>query len=177
MKTKLEKAYKKHKSSAKERGIQFLLSFDEWLKIWRDSGHLHERGRKLGQYCMARFGDTGPYAIGNVEIILHRENSRQFRLGKPIGAEQKEKQRLSMLGMKLGPLTKEAKLKIGAANRGRLAGSKNPTAKLTEDDVIKIFLSDLPQYMLAQQYAVHRSAILRIKSGLNWGHLTKGLKP
>jgi hypothetical protein len=66
--------YHWHKYSARNRNIPFLLTFDEWLKEWEDSGHLHERGCRKGQYCMARFGDQGPYAIGNVKIILHTQN-------------------------------------------------------------------------------------------------------
>ena len=58
------------KCSAKERGIEWLLSFEEWYKIWVDSGKFPLRGRKKGQYCMARFGDVGPYSVDNVKIIL-----------------------------------------------------------------------------------------------------------
>ena len=44
-----------HKFGARKRGISFLLTFDEWWKIWQDSGHWEERGTKGGQYVMARF--------------------------------------------------------------------------------------------------------------------------
>lgn len=74
-------AFYSQRNTARERGIEFLLTFDEWLQIWLDSGHLQERGRKCGQYCMARFGDKGPYAIGNVKIILHGENLREALVG------------------------------------------------------------------------------------------------
>lgn len=68
------KAFHNHRSNAKFRGIGFELAFEHWLKIWLDSGHLAERGNKRGQYCMARFGDKGPYAVGNVKIITMEEN-------------------------------------------------------------------------------------------------------
>jgi len=70
--------YASHHISAQKRGILFELSYGQWLKIWIWSGHLHERGRKIGQYCMARIGDTGPYAVDNVKIILRTENSREI---------------------------------------------------------------------------------------------------
>lgn len=76
------KQYNDHKSGAKVRGIPFLLTFEEWLQIWEDSGHFHERGNRRNQYCMARFGDVGPYAVGNVKIILHSENSKEGNIGK-----------------------------------------------------------------------------------------------
>ncbi len=56
----------------KKRNISFDLTFEEWYKIWLDSGRWQERGR--GGYVMARFGDKGPYAIGNVEIKHHIDN-------------------------------------------------------------------------------------------------------
>lgn len=54
----------KHK--AKERGIGWELSFEDWWAIWTDSGKWELRGS--GQYMMCRTKDTGPYAIGNVRI-------------------------------------------------------------------------------------------------------------
>ena len=76
-------AFRAHRHGAKARGIKFLLTFEEWLTIWNNSGHLHERGQHRGQYCMARYGDRGPYAIGNVKIILTAANTREGCLGKP----------------------------------------------------------------------------------------------
>ena len=62
------------KCAAKQRRIPFLLTFEEWQAIWIDSGKWEQRGKKSNQYCMARHGDTGPYAIGNVRICTVREN-------------------------------------------------------------------------------------------------------
>jgi predicted DNA-binding transcriptional regulator AlpA len=59
---------------AQKRDIPFQLSFEEWFQIWQDSGHWQERGCHKGQYVMHRFGDTGPYALGNVTIIRHEDN-------------------------------------------------------------------------------------------------------
>jgi hypothetical protein len=69
-----KQAYWAHKQGAKSRNIEFLLTFEEWLQIWQDSGQLENRGRGSSEYCMARFGDKGPYAIGNVKIITNAEN-------------------------------------------------------------------------------------------------------
>jgi hypothetical protein len=67
--------FKSHKGGAKRRGIGFELTFKQWWKIWRESGHWNERGLGAKSYCMARFGDKGPYAIGNVKIITVSDNS------------------------------------------------------------------------------------------------------
>lgn len=67
--------YKIHKMNAKRRGIAFLLTFDQWFRIWRRSGHWDARGNKSAAgYVMSRRGDEGAYADGNVEIVTHAEN-------------------------------------------------------------------------------------------------------
>ena len=66
------------KSNAIRRNIPFLLTFEQWLEIWKQSGHLHERGRHRGQYVMSRFGDTGPYSIDNIRIITVGENHAEI---------------------------------------------------------------------------------------------------
>ena len=68
--------------TAAQRNIKFQLTYEQWLQIWMDSGHLPQRGKGEGMYVMSRHGDKGPYAVGNVSIILHAENVRDGRLGK-----------------------------------------------------------------------------------------------
>jgi hypothetical protein len=69
--------YKFHvqKGQAKQRGIPWELEYWEWLQIWQDSGHLEERGCRLGQWVMARNGDEGPYGVGNVKIVRVETNN------------------------------------------------------------------------------------------------------
>lgn len=66
--------YCQHRGNAEKGGIGFLLTYGEWLQIWEASGHLHERGCRKGQYVMARTGDKGPYAVGNVRITTVEDN-------------------------------------------------------------------------------------------------------
>lgn len=66
--------FKQQRTRAAQRGIEFLLTFEQWYRIWEKSGHINERGCHRGQYNMARFGDTGAYAIDNVAIIRHEQN-------------------------------------------------------------------------------------------------------
>lgn len=65
-----------HKSQAKSRGIGFDLTFDQWWKIWQDSGKWEQRGKAVGQFCMSRNHDTGAYTLGNVEIVQVIANLR-----------------------------------------------------------------------------------------------------
>jgi hypothetical protein len=107
---KYYKAYRHCKYDAKNRGIDFLLTFEEWLAIWEDSGYLAERGCRRGQYVMARFGDEGPYIVGNVEIILATQNVSAGRRGKKASPQTRAKLRLrkpAMLGKKFSTEARE----------------------------------------------------------------------
>lgn len=61
--------YREQKYNARGRGIEWSLTYEEWLKIWTDSGKLHLRGRKGGGYVMARFGDVGPYSVDRKSVV------------------------------------------------------------------------------------------------------------
>ena len=119
-------AYACQKFAAKRRRIAFLLTFEEWLKIWKASKRLPQRGRRYGQYCMARYGDKGPYAVGNVRIILNEHNHEEqvkptgwhhteeakrkmarCRIGKSLSAETRERMRVAQTGKKLSLETRE----------------------------------------------------------------------
>jgi hypothetical protein len=87
-------SYALHKGSSRWRKIAFLLTFEEWMAIWRESGRWEQRGGGLDQYCMARYHDVGPYAVGNVRICTNRENfseAHENRRGKPLSAETRKK--------------------------------------------------------------------------------------
>lgn len=133
MSNKKYQAFFQQVSNAERRGIEWLLSFEQWLQIWEESGHLHERGKKSAQYCMARFGDIGPYAISNVKIITNAENCSEGS-SYPRSDETKRRMSASMKGkirseehrrnltvalQNKPPVTKETALKISLANRGK----------------------------------------------------------
>jgi hypothetical protein len=65
-----------HKINAERRGVEFKFTFDEWVKMWEDSGKWDERGWGSEKYCMARHNDTGPYSIDNVSIQTNKENNQ-----------------------------------------------------------------------------------------------------
>ena len=76
--------YKYHKSSAKFRGVEFKLTFEEWYDIWLSSGHWEQRGIGKDKYCMSRYNDTGAYEIGNVFIQTNSNNGKdQLGRSKP----------------------------------------------------------------------------------------------
>src|SRR6516225_9333463 len=74
--------FRQQRTQAKVRGIEWELPYWEWLQIWQDSGHLDERGRRKGQWVMARNGDIGPYAAWNVKIVYSDTNNEQNARGR-----------------------------------------------------------------------------------------------
>lgn len=73
-------AYQSQRSAAMQRSIPWLLAFEEWRAIWQASGKWKQMGRRKGQYVMARFRDTGPYAVGNVRICTTEENNGERQI-------------------------------------------------------------------------------------------------
>ena len=71
------------KQSAKQRGIGWDFSFEDWLDFWISSGHWHQRGIKSADaYVMSRIGDQGPYHPNNVVIKTNKENVLEGNIGR-----------------------------------------------------------------------------------------------
>jgi hypothetical protein len=70
--------YHSHKYCAKARGIEFLLTFEEWLSIWGDK--IEQRGVRSWQLGMCRINDSGPYAVGNVYLGTPARNGASRRM-------------------------------------------------------------------------------------------------
>jgi len=92
------KAYTQQKSNAKQRGVEFLMTYEEWKQVWLDSGKWELRGKGIGKYCMCRYNDEGPYAIGNVFIDLSSSNVREGNIGKVVSEETRQLMALSKKG-------------------------------------------------------------------------------
>lgn len=75
-------AYRSQRSAARRRKIEWQFTFPEWWKIWSDSGHYQNRGPGQG-YCMARYGDSGPYSPNNVYICTIGQNFSDSYITKP----------------------------------------------------------------------------------------------
>jgi hypothetical protein len=66
--------YIAQKRQAKQRGIEWQLTFDGWMDLWVQSGKWELRGTKRGQYVMGRRGDVGPYSKDNIYICECTQN-------------------------------------------------------------------------------------------------------
>jgi hypothetical protein len=72
-------AFRDQRRRARHRGIAFTFDWPTWWAWWQEEGAWHRRGRGADRLCMARLGDCGPYAPGNVYAATFSENARFSR--------------------------------------------------------------------------------------------------
>ena len=120
---KIKARYTQQRCAARKRNIEWLFTFELWWKMWNESGHWLQRGRKKGQYCMARKGDIGPYSVDNVDIVVVSINASEASkgkvghwAGKKMSAERIEQMRIASTGVKQSA---ETCLKKSLANKGK----------------------------------------------------------
>jgi hypothetical protein len=71
------------KKHARERGIAFKFTKDEWVSWWKKHlgpDWITKRGCRLGQYVMARIADKGDYEPNNVRCITSSENHNEKKM-------------------------------------------------------------------------------------------------
>ena len=108
-----QKAQAKNRKDKNGNPILWKLTFEEWFKIWQDSGHWEQRGCGLGKYCMSRLNDVGNYEVGNVVIKSHSANVIEGQLGRKFPQKGRKGPR--------GPLSEQTK---HAIRLGKLAYSQ-----------------------------------------------------
>lgn len=96
----MKSKYYEHRQNARRRNIEFALTYNEWIDIWMQSGHWEKRGRGAGKYVMCRYGDTGPYAVGNVYIDTQEHNGYLANAGKTQNLNHINKRKEALTGKK-----------------------------------------------------------------------------
>ncbi len=181
--------YRAHKKRAKGRNILWGITYVQWIRIWLESGHWHERGRLKGQYVMARFGDKGPYAPWNVKIITCGENVAEAGRKRRHTDQFKTKMSRIMRGNTYGRFNKgriggmygkkhnaETKRKMSIIKMGNnhTVGIKNGSAKLTEDnirEIRKMREKNLTQQAIAVIFNISQVMVGKIVRYESWVHV------
>lgn len=145
---KYKLAYNSQKCAAGKRGIDWQFTYETWLAWWGDD--IVNRGRCLGQLCMARYNDTGPYHPDNVKKITHADNVREALAGVPLSAAVKAKISSSRNGHVVSTETRQ---KLRMANIGKKAAaatkakmSNSRLAYLKDGQCVKINKQMIKEY-------------------------------
>jgi hypothetical protein len=70
-------AFTQQRSAAKQRGVPFYFTFEEWVEWWGDD--FEKRGRTADDLCMSRYKDEGPYQPSNCFKQTFAENVAEAR--------------------------------------------------------------------------------------------------
>ncbi len=89
MADKIKHKYSVHKAHAKERGVEFTLTYAEWLEVWGEK--INQRGRGPDQFGMLRHRDEGGYTPGNVYIGTPKQNRQEKVVGDMVKSAQGHK--------------------------------------------------------------------------------------
>jgi hypothetical protein len=73
---RLRRKWLDKRKNAKKNGNAFLLSFEEYADLLREAGIVSSTVGPSG-YHLARYGDKGPYAIGNCRFVPYIVNARE----------------------------------------------------------------------------------------------------
>lgn len=71
--------FRQQKNNALARRVPWAITFPQWMQFWIDSGHWDDRARTRDGYVMARRGDTGAYALGNIYITTLAQNVADYQ--------------------------------------------------------------------------------------------------
>lgn len=62
---------------ARERGIPFLLTLEQFAPWAHETGYLRARGRREHMLTVDRIDSDGPYSIDNIQVLTNSENARK----------------------------------------------------------------------------------------------------
>tara|TARA_R110000737_G_C14495981_1_gene471077 strand:- start:256 stop:837 length:582 start_codon:yes stop_codon:yes gene_type:complete len=177
MSDNLYKQYYAQKSAAvNQRGIDFYLTYEQWITWWGDD--IVHRGKGKDKLCMCRYNDIGPYALWNIYKDTGSNNVRDAQRGRPSskkGKPRSEETKRKIAEANLGKtFSEEHKRKLREARKG-LTYSEERKRKMSEarkgiprsEETIRKMLKPCsiegvvyPSVILAAEaYSVHRSTI------------------
>jgi len=72
--------FSRHRSQARHRGEQYLLTFEQYIELWADVWHL--KGRGSTNYCMTRRDTSLPWCVDNCRTMLRSEHLTLTKSGR-----------------------------------------------------------------------------------------------
>jgi len=73
-------------NTCKRKGIEWNLTDDELQDLLDEAGiTIDDVGRGTNKYQLSRYGDTGPYEVGNCRFITQLDNLSEMKRRGPVG--------------------------------------------------------------------------------------------
>lgn len=73
-------AWRKQKNSCRLRGIAWELPFEDWWRLWQESGHWEQRGRSRDAYVLTRADYALPFSATNALITTFSDCCRRLQI-------------------------------------------------------------------------------------------------
>ena len=70
------RTFVQQRNQANWREEGWTISFEDWKRLWAESGRWPNRGRERGDYCMTRRDWSTPWTVENAQIITRQEHAR-----------------------------------------------------------------------------------------------------
>lgn len=70
------RTFVQQRNQARWRDEAWTISFEDWKRIWAESGQWANRGRERGCWCMSRRDWSLPWTTANAAVITREEHAR-----------------------------------------------------------------------------------------------------
>lgn len=74
---KMYVAFGYQRVTARLRGDQWNLTWEQWRDIWLP--HWHQRGKTAHDLCLCRRDIEGAWEVNNIELLTRKEHGRRVR--------------------------------------------------------------------------------------------------
>lgn len=81
------KGYEQQRNNSLRRGVEWRLSIDEWMDMWKRSGKKRWKGRGANKYVLTRKRGRGPFSVENCIVAKQQDSSRSFILNNVHGID------------------------------------------------------------------------------------------
>lgn len=75
----LRRAWQNSRVQALHRGDEYLLTWEDYLQLWRKNDRYLQKGTTLDSLVMVRTDPDGPWSVANTEIMTRQEQLKRQR--------------------------------------------------------------------------------------------------
>lgn len=112
---KLFRKFQKKRAVSKQQGIDFLLTFEEWVSLVKAAGlKSSDLGYSGNNYVLGRYGDVGPYSLTNSRFITAQQNVIERNVSDKMIRQGRKISKLGVAARKATALKRRAEFEAQA---------------------------------------------------------------